>query len=40
MKVMLVDDSKTMRTIQRNILIQLGYKEIEEGTCRTWTASR
>ncbi len=30
MKVMLVDDSKTMRSIQRNILIQLGYKEIEE----------
>lgn len=30
MKVMLVDDSKTMRTIQRNILMQLGYKEIEE----------
>jgi two-component system chemotaxis response regulator CheY len=30
MKVMLVDDSKTMRTIQRNILLQLGYKDIEE----------
>ena len=30
MKVMLVDDSKTMRTIQRNILMQLGFKEIEE----------
>jgi len=30
MKVMLIDDSKTMRNIQRNILLQLGFKEIEE----------
>ncbi|WP_432798390.1 response regulator [Poriferisphaera sp. WC338] len=30
MKVLLVDDSKTMRNIQRGILTQLGYQEIEE----------
>lgn len=30
MKIMLVDDSKTMRNIQRSILSQLGYTEIEE----------
>jgi two-component system chemotaxis response regulator CheY len=30
MKVMLVDDSKTMRNIQKGILAQLGYTEIEE----------
>jgi len=30
MRIMLVDDSKTMRNIQRNILAQLGYAEIEE----------
>jgi two-component system chemotaxis response regulator CheY len=30
MRIMLIDDSRTMRTIQRNILTQLGYKEIEE----------
>jgi two-component system chemotaxis response regulator CheY len=30
MRIMLVDDSKTMRNIQRNILGQLGYSEIEE----------
>lgn len=30
MKVMLVDDSKTMRNIQKGILTQLGYTEIEE----------
>lgn len=30
MRVMLVDDSKTMRNIQRTILGQLGYTEIEE----------
>ena len=30
MKVLLVDDSKTMRNIQRGILGQLGYSEIEE----------
>ena len=30
MKVMLVDDSKTMRNIQKGILTQLGYEELEE----------
>lgn len=30
MKVMLIDDSKTMRNIQRNVLSQLGYTQIEE----------
>ncbi len=30
MKIMLVDDSKTMRNIQRSVLAQLGYTEIEE----------
>lgn len=30
MKVLLVDDSKTMRNIQRGILTKLGYSEIEE----------
>jgi two-component system, chemotaxis family, chemotaxis protein CheY len=30
MRVMLVDDSKTMRNIQRNILVGLGYNELEE----------
>lgn len=30
MKIMLVDDSKTMRNIQKGILGQLGYTEIEE----------
>ena len=30
MKVLLVDDSKTMRNIQKGILTQLGYGEIEE----------
>lgn len=30
MKVLLVDDSKTMRNIQKGILTQLGYSEIEE----------
>jgi len=29
-RVMLVDDSKTIRRIQRSILEQLGYTEIEE----------
>ena len=32
MKIMLVDDSKTMRNIQRKILQSLGYGEIEEAT--------
>jgi two-component system chemotaxis response regulator CheY len=30
MKVLLVDDSKTMRNIQRGILSQLGYTEVQE----------
>ncbi len=30
MKVLLVDDSKTMRNIQKSILTQLGYTELEE----------
>ena len=30
MRIMLVDDSKTIRRIQRGILEQLGYTEIEE----------
>ncbi len=30
MKILLVDDSKTMRNIQKGILAQLGYNEIEE----------
>ena len=30
MKIMLIDDSKTMRNIQKNILGQLGFGEIEE----------
>ncbi len=30
MKVLLVDDSKTMRNIQRGILSQLGYSEVQE----------
>lgn len=30
MKIMLVDDSKTMRSIQKSVLSQLGYTEIEE----------
>ena len=30
MKILLVDDSKTMRNIQKGILSQLGYKEIQE----------
>ncbi len=30
MKILLVDDSKTMRNIQKGILSQLGYTEIEE----------
>ena len=30
MRVMLVDDSKTIRRIQRSILEQIGYTEIEE----------
>ncbi len=30
MKVMLIDDSKTMRNIQKSVLRQLGYTDIEE----------
>jgi two-component system chemotaxis response regulator CheY len=30
MKILLVDDSKTMRSIQKSVLGQLGYSEIEE----------
>ncbi len=30
MKIMLVDDSKTMRNIQKSVLTQLGYTTIEE----------
>lgn len=30
MRVMLIDDSKDMRSIQRSVLAQLGYVEVEE----------
>ncbi|MEX0876337.1 MAG: response regulator [Phycisphaerales bacterium] len=30
MKVLLIDDSKTMRDIQKSVLKQLGYTDIEE----------
>jgi two-component system chemotaxis response regulator CheY len=30
MKIMLVDDSKTMRNIQKAVLTQLGYTQIQE----------
>ena len=30
MKIMLVDDSRTMRNIQKSVLAQLGYTEITE----------
>lgn len=30
MKILLVDDSKTMRSIQKSVLAQLGYTKIEE----------
>lgn len=30
MKILLIDDSKTMRNIQRSVLAQLGYTSIEE----------
>ncbi len=32
MRVLLVDDSKTMRNIQKGILSQLGYTEVQEAT--------
>ncbi len=30
MKIMIVDDSKTMRSIERSIMLRLGHTEIEE----------
>ncbi|MGP1271773.1 MAG: response regulator [Phycisphaerales bacterium] len=30
MKILLVDDSKTMRNIQKSVLAQLGYTSVEE----------
>lgn len=30
MKIMLIDDSKTMRNIQKSVLAQLGHTEVEE----------
>jgi two-component system chemotaxis response regulator CheY len=30
MKIMLVDDSKTMRNVQKSVLTQLGYNQFEE----------
>lgn len=30
MRIMLIDDSKTMRNIQKAVLLQLGYKELME----------
>ncbi|MEM9066233.1 MAG: response regulator [Planctomycetota bacterium] len=30
MRIMLIDDSKTMRNIQKSVLAQLGYTETEE----------
>lgn len=30
MRIMLIDDSKTMRNIQKSVLKQLGYTDIEE----------
>lgn len=30
MKIMLIDDSKTMRNIQKSVLAQLGHTQIEE----------
>ncbi len=32
MRVMVIDDSKTMRNIERSILNQLGYNEVEEAS--------
>jgi len=32
MKILLVDDSKTMRSIQRGILTQLGFAQIQEAS--------
>ncbi len=30
MKILLIDDSKTMRNIQKSVLTQLGYSQVEE----------
>jgi len=30
MRVLIVDDSKTMRKIERSVLVKLGYEDIEE----------
>jgi two-component system chemotaxis response regulator CheY len=30
MKILLIDDSKTMRNIQKSVLTQLGYTQLEE----------
>jgi two-component system chemotaxis response regulator CheY len=30
MKILLIDDSKTMRNIQKSVLAQLGYTQVEE----------
>ena len=30
MRIMLIDDSKTMRNIQKSVLKQLGYSDVEE----------
>ncbi|TVQ61135.1 MAG: response regulator [Phycisphaerales bacterium] len=30
MRIMLIDDSKTMRNIQKSVLSQLGYTQVEE----------
>ncbi len=32
MKILLVDDSKTMRNIQKSVLAQLGHNEVEEAS--------
>ena len=32
MRIMLIDDSKTMRNIQKSVIKQLGYTEIEEAS--------
>jgi two-component system chemotaxis response regulator CheY len=30
MKILVIDDSKTMRNIEKNVLTQLGYTQVEE----------
>ena len=32
MKILLVDDSRTMRNIQKNVLSSLGYSDVEEAS--------